>query len=827
MTVRISEEFDNPQGAFTNYDAYDVSQRAALAKQRHVDIRSFVQTDLLSEPLTMSDLGVITMTGLDGYTMTGLETGAAPYYSGEHWAITAGTGTLVVGPQSDRNHWNGLALTFSVGANAVTSVVSPAIDILTGFADTDLISLAFAGFPLSSITLGSSFVDFTSHPTGDFTAGPVASVAFNSAALTSSLTSGDTEMRFPRSALTGINLAAITGVRLRVTATATSGTPFRCLAIRLLASNWVYAPIDTNTFYHRLVKPVTRNGAAAATSAFPVSATAPTDWPILLRATTLSSPDDDPRPFDVSLGVPFNTGSMTGTNTIALYLREFPKDVNTQLNLDPSGGTAVRQATLDALGRQPDYDRSSFAARRQSDLNLTTQTALDGVTQDALERIVDPTSLAFLQITLTYGPSGTTITFYDANMVGYADTSLTVTLTANTNYYLVCDLQDETLRFRIFGSDAQTNIDHSSVVYDSGNIYDDSLCERRPGRVGWYAQFTDGDTYISNIRARHLNFGEYRSHAFVSVTPAIGAQLAVDGTPASQLVTYIEPGPYGGLIALDTVRAASGHGYQITNSGTPNQGIQTNPFYVEDWNSIEISFDVLFPDVPNSQIAAYLLGEYGRKVPVDLPTLTLGRWQHVHVLPTRAVDYPTGAYSLVLYQELADVATWYVDELKINDLAVSWRARAALEDALMDYESEWTDFRQLVNGPNYGALFPERGSYLQVSGRRLKQDAEISKVTAAPFYAQPGRFVFTSQPVSTASASFTQAVSGRQVSFDGSLSSSSVPIISWEWSFGDGTYDAGPHAVHTYVSAGTYSVTLKVRDAYDNVATATLSVTVT
>jgi len=46
--------------------------------------------------------------------------------------------------------------------------------------------------------------------------------------------------------------------------------------------------------------------------------------------------------------------------------------------------------------------------------------------------------------------------------------------------------------------------------------------------------------------------------------------------------------------------------------------------------------------------------------------------------------------------------------------------------------------------------------------------------------------------------------------YDGSIPGPSGPITAWEWTFGDGGTSTDQNPSHTYDSAGTYSVSLKV-----------------
>jgi heat shock protein HslJ len=64
-------------------------------------------------------------------------------------------------------------------------------------------------------------------------------------------------------------------------------------------------------------------------------------------------------------------------------------------------------------------------------------------------------------------------------------------------------------------------------------------------------------------------------------------------------------------------------------------------------------------------------------------------------------------------------------------------------------------------------------------------------------------------------ASFTgpsEAPTGQVVTFDGSSSSGQVPIVRWEWSFGDGVGATGAVVSHVYANPGSYRVRLTVTD---------------
>jgi hypothetical protein len=62
--------------------------------------------------------------------------------------------------------------------------------------------------------------------------------------------------------------------------------------------------------------------------------------------------------------------------------------------------------------------------------------------------------------------------------------------------------------------------------------------------------------------------------------------------------------------------------------------------------------------------------------------------------------------------------------------------------------------------------------------------------------------------------------------FNGTLSTDDFGIVSWTWTFGDGSTGSGSIANHTYPTSGTYSVTLTVADGAGQTSSTSQSVTV-
>jgi uncharacterized delta-60 repeat protein len=89
------------------------------------------------------------------------------------------------------------------------------------------------------------------------------------------------------------------------------------------------------------------------------------------------------------------------------------------------------------------------------------------------------------------------------------------------------------------------------------------------------------------------------------------------------------------------------------------------------------------------------------------------------------------------------------------------------------------------------------------------------------------RLIADLAPTAAFSVLTSPALAGSPVAFDGSASSDpDGSLASFEWDFGDGANGTGPTPSHTYASAGTYTVALKVTDADKLTATTTAPVTV-
>jgi serine protease len=113
----------------------------------------------------------------------------------------------------------------------------------------------------------------------------------------------------------------------------------------------------------------------------------------------------------------------------------------------------------------------------------------------------------------------------------------------------------------------------------------------------------------------------------------------------------------------------------------------------------------------------------------------------------------------------------------------------------------------------------------------LINNSTPNKVTSAGS-GSPNRLLYSifggTTPVDNPpTASFTFNCSGLSCTFNGTGSTDDNGISSYSWTFGDGSSGTGATTSRTYAAAGTYSVTLTVRDSANQANSQTRSVTVT
>lgn len=562
----------------------------------------------------------------------------------------------------------------------------------------------------------------------------------------------------------------------------------------------------------------------------------PSDWPIIFKAD-IPTGSGDPAPIDVDASVYFASGSLTETvapisdgdpgqaNEFALFFREQPADYLTQLDLDGS----FDQSDLDAIGHQPDYGRAAYMGRTQTSLDQYTQDDLDFFTQFDAERLQDTTASVWVKAHMRWHQGGASLEISDTEGSRYLFEDFD--FIANRHYILFASLEDDAMHCRIFEADELGTILWDTMVLDTGAIIDSTLFVRRKGRFGWWGRFQDGDAYVNNIRTRGINYAEYRSAPFESLTPVVGANLAIGGTVNKELYDGVSPSPWGGRLDLDPAKSSSGEAVKVTNlQNVPLQGLMTNEILFDDFDETTIDFNLWFPKYAvdgGAHLEAFLLGENVRLLPLHVPILKTDQWHKVSFNPISACEIQTGLYRLVLIQTVANVPTvWWVDKMSIRTRVTSWSGRATQGGAWGMEPHEWVPFRDTVNRANDGIIFADRANRLQVRGYARRQDARISSVKATPKYAELGRFIWDEDVVTypPVTAAITSIVLDSGLTYTCTATPDDDFRI-YQWDFDDDTRDYGPVLDHTFPRAGTYDVTLTVVDSHGMSATVTQTVT--
>lgn len=728
MSVPITERFNDSLGRFVSYDTYDPTVMALIDKQKHVNIRSFfTPTDY---NVTLLELGTYIMTELDTFTMTELDALSEQGLS-EGWT----TGTIA--EDSGYGYYNTLTLTAGGATTLTTSSVLTTIDgaiapidILTGFEDTDVIAIGFADYTAADINPAQSYVDFTSNATGNFTAGPTASVSFTSGGLTSD---APDSFSVARSAFNqnGIDLSSITGVRFRIATTAAT-TVVILGGVRILGPDWARLNLDLDTITNRLVitPPIDGDYADPFVESLPV-----------LFRSDLPSGLNDPRPIDGEVGVVFYTGHVASdVNTITLYFREQTADFNAMVDLN---GHSMRY--LDG-SPQPDTGAAAWNVRTQNELELYDQDELDGDEQYDLERSPDSVSQSWIAFEFKWGAVwGVSLKVLNSEGEIYSDPTPS-TISNDQRYTMIAHLEGNTAWAEVFEVDANGNIGSqiATTLDDTDGPYSDFDIKRRKGRYGWEAELNDPNSWISEISSRGMMFAEYRSKPLRSLTPVVGAQLFSTFTEPANLYEGFGPGPFNTVattIVQDVGFSLSGESTKISNDpSAPLQGIQTNLFDIESYENLDINFDIYCP-TDDSIIALLMNEERTAYIPLTMPSIHPNHWNHVTLDPRNYSDdpYMQGYHTLALLFPSIQAETWWIDNMKIEKRAVIWDGRGVVDDPWLSNNALWTPFERMYNDPNKGILFTQRGKELQVRAKATNQDATISRIQVVPKYAELGR----------------------------------------------------------------------------------------
>lgn len=287
------------------------------------------------------------------------------------------------------------------------------------------------------------------------------------------------------------------------------------------------------------------------------------------------------------------------------------------------------------------------------------------------------------------------------------------------------------------------------VIYDAPNV-SSSEWSVIAGRIGWYAELVDYDTYISAVDLESAAYALLVTKVFESETPVEGAQLfTVDSGSKNLFENFFS------LSNLDVVRIDNQKTYSqkgsfafISSGETLKPGLVSNQFTVNDWNHISIEFQFWAPRELKTETLRPKLSlrpierldntedVFAGLVPAAAPIafdFIPGAWSYVS-LDLRGVNAKNGDYQLVIESDEPFRNNWWIDDIQINSQTIEWEMRA-IENG------SWSPFRNNVN-KQYGGLHLSEnqiGRQIQLQARALTEDAWIAEYTLIPKYLSPGR----------------------------------------------------------------------------------------
>lgn len=682
----------------------------------HVDLRTFEPE--ITAPRTVGSLDGDVLgtptdadpTTLDGTLLSDLE--ELEVLPAEGWVLSSSVGLqqtwtqngigasnyLYVGNLPAHSNWLGakmlctgstnlnVTLDSSLPLTAASSIDVSAMDYLT---------IVMPGVDPSQVNETASYIQLSSAANGSFDTN---GICYFSQEAISGLDAFLKEMRLPLSSFTGINLAAITGVRIHIETTAApaGGAELVVMAVRAIKSTWIYKTLDLNTKTNRLIQAVNPTGLDPA----------PADAFVRLVRT---SGGGDPTPTDVSLSAYFNCGRLkiasTTPNTIDLILREQRSNV--------TNGSWI-QAELAFSQTQT---IASYSA-----VQVVNGTIISGIGQHSYSSNASD------------GPP--ILTPLDVN-------------NPDAGWYLfLATIHDSTIILSLYATDAAGNVGDTPIWSNATQaVSDPTNFPPEQGRVGFFAHFLDYDVQLDTWLAAATAFSSFQTKIFPSHTPVDGAQLAATFSSDQNLFSLFT----GTDVAVDTTTSLSGSSWRASNS------LFSNLFFVEDWSHTYLDFDIftLVIATTANQPVIYIQTSTGSSGPTPvlsssaqqaaiLPLagvqdFNFGQWTHVTVDLTPLSRLVTGFYQVLFTQPTAtEQSTWWVDNMTVGRQTIAWEMKARSSS------TTWYEFRDMVNDPNGAIHIPreQRGSELQLQCRALTDDAWVSSFTLTPHYANLGRPIY-------------------------------------------------------------------------------------
>ncbi len=163
-----------------------------------------------------------------------------------------------------------------------------------------------------------------------------------------------------------------------------------------------------------------------------------------------------------------------------------------------------------------------------------------------------------------------------------------------------------------------------------------------------------------------------------------------------------------------------------------------------------------------------------------------------------------------------EITLYYTASVDVGQ-SVTFNAIATNPGSIVSYDWSFGDGTKGA-GSNVTHSYNKAGTYqLTINVTNIEGVSNLTTATIFVLSHTPEAIVF----ISAASVGV-----GQNVTFDASKSVDVGRIVSYQWSFGDGTNGTGPIVIHSYSKAGTYQVTVNVTNNQDVSDLKTFTITV-
>jgi len=230
---------------------------------------------------------------------------------------------------------------------------------------------------------------------------------------------------------------------------------------------------------------------------------------------------------------------------------------------------------------------------------------------------------------------------------------------------------------------------------------------------------------------------------------------------------------------------------------------------VSEVDKIEYSFD---NSIWNTYVAPFTIADEGI---LSIYYRAIDKAGNVEMAKTETGKLDkTVPFGSVLINENAD----YTNSMSVTlTLSADDTTSGVAQMCFSNDETEWSSWETYSTSKTWTLTADnvEKTVYVQ-----FKDNADLVSKSY-----QDSIILDTTKPIGDAGQDQTVNVN-TTITFDASASSDNVGIVSYEWDFGDGATGTGETTTHTYDNAGTYTVSLTVKDAAGNVGTHQITVTV-